>query len=256
MKLLSNVPPSGDSSELWKHFSDTYFSLRMGLALLAFSLPLVLYFYGRFGHGLLLQPSMSAYFWAATEAQCATFPMRTIFVGYLFAVAVGLYTYKGLTPLENTLLNLASVCAVLVALVPENLKAAETICPAVKAWATGAHTDIHVAAAISLFALLAIISWRCAGKSLEFLPPDQSPARFRRLYQAIALAMILFPLPGLGIAFLFDQASSKVFFIEAAGIWVFGTYWAVKSYELSLSQLEKSPGAALRHAESRRASKQ
>jgi hypothetical protein len=125
MKMLSNNPPPTDSRELWRHFSDTYFSLRMGLALLAFAMPFVLYLYGKFIHGLELQPSMSAYFWAAANGQCATFPMRTIFVGFLFAIGVGLYVYKGLTPLENSLLNAAAVCAALVAIYPERLSSAE-----------------------------------------------------------------------------------------------------------------------------------
>ena len=67
MKILSNAPPPSDSTELWKHFSDTYFSLRAGLALLGFAMPFVLYLYGKLGHGLDLQSSMSAYFWAATR---------------------------------------------------------------------------------------------------------------------------------------------------------------------------------------------
>ena len=67
MKMLSNAPPT-DSRELFKHFSDTYFSLRTVLAGLAFAMPFILYFYGKWRHGLDLQPSMSAYFWAAATA--------------------------------------------------------------------------------------------------------------------------------------------------------------------------------------------
>ena len=147
MKILSNNPPPRDSRQLAKHFSDTYFALRSGLALLALAMPFVLYLYGKYGHGLELQPSMSAYFWAAAEGQCATFPMRTIFVGFLFAIGVGLYAYKGLTPLENTLLNAAAICASLVAIYPERLSITEAgsdpwleqlfeSCPAVETWAS------------------------------------------------------------------------------------------------------------------------
>src|SRR4051812_17674180 len=109
MKALSNVPPPKDLKALWKNFADTYFSLRTGLAVLAFAMPIVLYGYGRLRHGLDLQPSMSRYFWAAAMAdQCAAFPMRTVFVGFLVAIGVGLYLYKGLTRLENSLLNVAA----------------------------------------------------------------------------------------------------------------------------------------------------
>ena len=55
MKMLSNALPPRDSRELLKHFSDTYFALRAGLALLAFVMPFVLYLYGKYRHGLDLQ---------------------------------------------------------------------------------------------------------------------------------------------------------------------------------------------------------
>ena len=41
---------------------------------------------------------------------------------------------------------------------------------------------------------------------------------------------------------------SVVFFVEMVGIWTFGAYWALKTWELSLSKLEKDPGAAVRNA--------
>lgn len=262
MKMLSNTPPPRDSRELSRHFSETYFALRSGLVLLALAMPFVLYLYGKFRHGLDLQPSMSAYFWAATKEQCATFPMRTIFVGFLFAIGVGLYVYKGLTPLENTLLNAAAVCASLVAIYPERLTVAEAAgdqrvaqlfesCPAVKEWAMLPSLPIHYMAAVILFVLLAIVAWFCANKSLEYLPVGHDPARFRRTYRGIAIAMILFPVSGLALAFLFGAADDKVFFIEAAGVLTFGVYWAVKSRELALSRLERDPVEAIRYAEQR-----
>ncbi|MFY4728035.1 hypothetical protein [Nitrospira sp. BLG_2] len=262
--MLPNTTLPRDSRELWKHFSDTYFSLRVGLAVLAFAMPFVLYLYGTFGHGLDLQPSMSAYFWAAAKDQCATFPMRTIFVGFLFAIGIGLYVYKGLTPLENSLLNAAAFCAVLVAIFPERLSLDEAAsdqrvaqlfesCPAIKAWATLPSWPIHYIAATILFVLLAIIAWSCANKSLEFLPTGHDPAKFRRTYRGIAIAMILFPIVGFAASLLFGYGASKVFFIEAAGIVTFGVYWTVKSRELALSDLERDPAEALEHAAQRQA---
>lgn len=264
MNMLSNTAPPGDSTELWKHFSDTYFSLRVGLASLGFAMPFVLYLYGKLGHGLDLQASMSAYFWAAGQDQCATFPVRTIFVGFLFAIGVFLFAYKGLTPLENTLLNFAAVCAALVAIFPERLSLGEAAsdprvaqlfenCPAVKAWAALPSWPVHYIAAVLLFVSLAVVVWFCAEKSLDYLPVDHDAAAFRRAYRAIAVAMILFPAPGLAVAFLFGVPADKVFFIEAAGILTFGVYWSVKSYELHLSCLESDPGKALKHAARRRA---
>lgn len=258
MKMLSNVPPPEDSRELSKHFSDTYFALRSGLALLAFAMPIVLYFYGKLRHGLDLQPSMSAYFWAANEGQCAIFPMRTWFVGFLFAIGIGLYAYKGFTPLENVLLNVAAICAALVAIYPEQIKFTEAAddprlallfqnCSAVGEWAKTDQLFVHLIAAITLFVFLASVAWFCAYKSLKYLPDGYDSEKFKWVYRGIAIAMILFPLSGLIVAFLFQTPSSKIFFIEAAGVWTFGLYWAVKSYELSLSRLEKDPVEALKN---------
>jgi hypothetical protein len=53
--------------------------------------------------------------------------------------------------------------------------------------------------------------------------------------------MILFPLPGFAVSYLFGVPESRTFFVEAAGILTFGLYWAVKSRELALSRLEKHP---------------
>lgn len=255
-KMLSNTPPY---RELSQHFSDTYFSLRIGLSLLAFALPIVLYLYGKFRHGLDLQPSMSAYFWAATKDQCATFPMRTIFVGFLWVIGVGLYAYKGLTPLENRLLNAAGICAVLVAICPVPLPETQAAgdsrvtqlfdnCPAIKEWANLPSSPIHYVAAFLLFVFLAIVAKFCANKSLEYLPSDNDVEKFRQTYNVIAIAMILFPILGIAVAFIFGAASEKIFFIEAAGVVTFGVYWAVKTYELSQSRLEGDPIGALENA--------
>jgi hypothetical protein len=60
--------------------------------------------------------------------------------------------------------------------------------------------------------------------------------------------MILFPIAGLAVAYLLGVGTHRVFFIEAAGIFTFGLYWAVKSRELALSKLEKDPAEAVQHA--------
>ncbi|NWF48442.1 hypothetical protein F3K02_24765 [Hydrogenophaga sp. D2P1] len=266
--LMNNQPPPADAQALWRHFSETYFSLRFGLAVLAFAFPAFLYFWGRFVHDLPLQPSMSAYFFAARAsaetgaAQCAEFPMRTFFVGGLCAIAAGLHLYKGLTRRENTLLNTAAICALLVAVYPERITGKDLSgddrvmqlvkdCPAVLDWA-GRQPDlpIHFAAAAALFVLLGIVAWQCACHSLSYLPADHKHREpmFRRAYRVLAALMFLGPATGFVLAALLDRGGSVVFFVEMVGIWTFGAYWALKTWELSLSKLEKDPGAAVRNA--------
>ncbi len=82
--MLSNTPPPSPD-ELRQHFSATYFPLRLALAALAFVFPVFLYLWAKLVHGLPLQPSMSAYFFAADATQCADFPMRTFFAAGLRA---------------------------------------------------------------------------------------------------------------------------------------------------------------------------
>lgn len=265
--LMNNEPPSPAAHDLWRHFSETYFSLRLGLAVLAFAFPAFLYFWGRFVHDLPLQPSMSAYFFAARASaeagamQCAEFPMRTFFVGGLFAIATGLHLYKGLTRRENTLLNGAAICALIVAVVPERINGKElagderimqlvTDCPAVLDWASRQpDLPIHFAAAAVLFVLLGIVAWECACHSLSYLPAHQKHREpmFRRAYRVLAVLMFLCPVTGFALAALLARGSSVVFFVEMAGIWTFGAYWALKTWELSLSRLERDPGAAVRN---------
>ena len=204
MNMLSNTAPPGDSTELWKHFSDTYFSLRVGLASLGFAMPFVLYLYGKLGHGLDLQASMSAYFWAAGQDQCASFPVRTIFVGYVLpAIGVFLFALQRLRarehPAELRRRLRSARCDF-----PERLSLGEAAsdlrvaqlfenCPAVKAWASLPSWPVHYIAAVLLFVSLAVVVWFCAEKSLDYLPVDHDAAAFRRAYRAIAVAMILFP---------------------------------------------------------------
>jgi hypothetical protein len=263
MKISNQLPGQPSTVALLKHFSDTYFSLRVGLALLSFAFPLVLYGYGKWRYGIGLQPSMSAYFFAATAEHCATFPMRTLFVGFLCAIAVGLYAYKGFTALENLLLNGAGFCAVLVAAFPERLTVPEgasnpvlqqlfSDCPAVRRFAeTPPSWPIHYIAAVVLFVLLAAVVWFCADKTLAYLTPGKGDAaRFRRRYKTLAVLMLAFPLTGLVLALLLNHASTWVFFVEAAGVWTFSAYWAVKSRELALSQIEHPAAMATQSAAS------
>ena len=91
--------PEADAAQLQRHMSGTYFSLRVGMGVLAAALPPLLWLGGRLGDGEPLRCSMSAYYYSAT--------MRDTFVGTLVAVGVFLYLYKGFSRQENWALNLA-----------------------------------------------------------------------------------------------------------------------------------------------------
>jgi hypothetical protein len=265
--LLNNEPPPANPHELWLHFSDTYFWLRIGLAILGFALPLWLVFWGLWVHGLPVQPSLSAYFFAAISTpdkgvvQCAAFPMRTYFVGGLAAIAAGLFLYKGITNRENTLLNFAAFAALLVAIVPERIDPQELIddpriirlvqdCPAIKVWVDQQSSwPIHWIAVAVLFAFLGLVAWQCACESLKYLPADRKDdaPRFRKIYCVIAICMWSLPVIGFLCVKFWPKVTHFVIVFEWLGIWIFSLYWADKTYELSLSKLEKNPAVAVQN---------
>lgn len=228
--------------DLREHMFGTYFSLRLGLAVIAFLFPILLYAVGKWRYGLDLAPSMSAYFFAADSSMCTTFPMRTIFVGLLCAISFGLYLYKGFEPLENRLLNAAAVAGVVVAVVPEALDKSQLgACPGLSDVMAAQQGQFpwHYTAAVLMFFCLAVVAWKCACKTLDLLPAahQAKKAKFRKTYRLIAIGMVAFPIVGIVVNYFF-QANSRVFFIEMAGIWTFAAYWFVKSREMFLSKAE------------------
>ena len=206
--------------DLQKHISSTYFGLRLGIVLFSFALPLVLYF-GGLRRGFELAPSISDYyFWGGGL-------MRDWFVANVFAVAGFLYLYKGYSRLENVLLNVGAVLLAVVALVPCSCND------------PGRNGSLHGAAAVGFFLLMAFVVIKCANDTLPLLDkqPEQRDA-FTRRYRLIAVFLIASPAAAVVISIWLRQFASYTFFVESFAIYVFATYWAVKSRELSLTQAE------------------
>lgn len=237
------VKSNGDPNPIREHVFETYVSLRRGMWILAAAFPLGLYLIGKTVYGLDLQPSMSAYFFAADQSMCATFQMRTIFVGMLCAISAALYLYKGFEKLENRLLNAAAVFGAVVVVVPENLDEHQTkVCEGLRALAAAqdGRFPLHYAAAVMMFACLTVVAWRCACKTLALLPQEHKHLEvwFRTTYKSIAVAMLGLPLlTGVVLKYGLD-VKCAAFFAEAAGIWTFAAYWFVKSREMELSKAE------------------
>jgi hypothetical protein len=219
-----------DPNRLQQHVFGTYVTLRYGLAVLTLLFPLAVYLAGYFS-GVELQQSLSAYYWA--DRIDPNTP-RAFFVGLLFAVAVGMYLYKGFTHAENIALNIAAVFAVLVALVPMRDAG----------WNPG---KWHGTFAISMFVCLTYVVWFRAGDTLSLLPADvargsalrrYSRAWYQWRYRVIGSVMLLSPVSA---AIVNTALGGRwyVFFIESAGIWAFGWYWFAKSSELRRSLATK-----------------
>ena len=225
--------------ELQAHILASYKSLRFGVGGLAVLMPLVVWLVG-LAHGVAWQDSISDYYFALARevpapggpplpAAAYDFPVRGWFVGGVVAIAFCLFLYRGVSALENGLLNLTSLFAVGVALIPMRHDV----------FNPGTGLSPHYVAAILMFLSMAAVSWFCARDTLDLLPPDERP-RYDRLYRGFGIVMAVFPFLGWGLtAFLFGNTTHAVFVIEAFGIVIFGTYWLVKTREMLRSSADR-----------------
>ena len=215
MHLLQRNP------ERTTFLESSFIAQRRGMAILAAVFPLVFLLSGLLGR-TELQTSLSAYYWTLD-------PERNFFVGALCAIGVFLLLYKGYTPLEDRVLDLAGLCAVGVAFVPT-----------AKGSACGAASGLsaHGAFAVVFFLCLAFICVFMSEQSLKSMPDPDRAARFRRAYRICAGAMIV--LIGLAVASRFLSGGAMealcrrgaTFFLEALAIWTFAAFWYIKTREL------------------------
>jgi hypothetical protein len=216
------------SSQLQEHMLWTYYGLRVGLAAIGISLPLLLIVAGSVLHGASLQPSISDYYNTVPKLKWLT--TRDIFVGGLLAASACLYLYKGYSNKENIALNCAGVFAVFVALFPT----------AAKGQPTGSVSKLHAASAVLFFLSIAYVSLFRSRDTLRLVSPA-SAKRYGRLYTVTGGAMIVSPLVAVALSYRPEpaQESSLIFWIETLGVWSFAAYWIVKTSEMRQSLAER-----------------
>ncbi len=204
-----NIFKSGEPIDLSEHMLATYQTLRVALFIIALSFPWVLWIVGGYmsSGSWELQPSMSDYYHVSAT--------RNWFVGVLFAISVMLVAYKGYRPAENVALNLAGVCAVLVALFPNRQ----------------AGPPLHAIFAVCFFLCIAYVCIFCASATLP-LVKEERRAYYRRLYKLLGWAMVISPAVALIMTLIFNVHSSYIFFAEACGVYAFAAYWLVKTLEI------------------------
>ena len=206
--------------ELQRHVTDTYLTLRRGIVVIAFLLPLVLWFGGMLFLDLPLKDSMSAYYHSG---------MRNVFVGVLYATGAFLYLYKGFSDQENYALNCAGILAVCVAMFPTGRPGAEP-----------QTFSVHGASAVLFFAAIAYV---CLFRARDTLTPTLMPNRDRAGkyaagYKWIGGAMITAPASAWLLTVFLGFDGAFIFFIELVGVWVFAAYWLVKSMEIAETSAE------------------
>ena len=215
-----------DKSKLLTQVFATYFWLRFGFVFIGVGFPLLLWGWGKV-HGVPLQDSMSAYYWAP-PVQGEGEPVRALFVGGLFVIGSFLFIYKGYTFWEDIVLTLGAGLVIVVALVPMGWNCGAD-CPS---WSW------HYVSAIGAFACLGYVVLFQARKTLDELGNQQLRKRFNFLYWVTSAFFFFFPFVVLGWHLL-AQNSTVTFWLEASLIFAFALFWLCKSLEMWISQAER-----------------
>jgi hypothetical protein len=221
--------------QLRNHIYKTYWWLRGGLCGLALAFPFLLLGVGWL-YDVNLQDSMSEYYFAFDphESPLRVFPVRVVFVGILFALGFSLMLYRGLSKTENWLLNIAGFFALVAALYPMQTPPWCTNCGINK------FSYVHEVAGYVVFACLGIVALFCTKATLRKLPVDKRQwyRWFRVGYSVLGGLMIVGPAIAIGMARFLGIYDKRLFVVESILLGLFGLYWALRSFELWISQVE------------------
>jgi hypothetical protein len=217
----------------------TYFFLRFGMAAVAFAFPLLLWLGGKTLMGIPIQTSMSAYYHT---------DMRDVFVGVLCAVGFSLLYYKGFSRSEDWALNAGGIFALGIAVFPINptpLFACNSPCDA-RCLAFSDTLDrtfrpliasgLHGPCAFAFFFAIAYVCAFCSTSTVNLIPNPAIRRAYITAYRVFGVAMVAVPL-GVAAITRLDPASTpctdlKVFGMEFSGIWVFASFWLLKTIEV------------------------
>jgi hypothetical protein len=216
------------TKDLSTHISATYATLRLVLVVIGFVLPPLLWIGGYVFAKEPLAGSLSAYYYAGDGV------MRNWFVGSLFVVGGLLFAYKGYTQLEDYALNFAAGFALLVALFPMTgpVRAGDG--------QTGDNPfSIHGICAAAFFVCIAYVCIFQASATVTLIADEARRKRYRRKYRTLGILMLLSPVIAFILTLLPWLRNSLIFFVEAAGVYVFASYWGVKSWEIRETQADQ-----------------
>jgi hypothetical protein len=201
--------------------SASYFYLRRGLAALAILFPFVLW--ARAG----IHPSLSAYY-HCSRGGCSDGggASRDVLVGVLLATGAFLFFYKGYKRREDWALNIAGIAAAGVAFFPSDFARVE---------GRSLVGKIHFGSGLLFFLAIAFVCLFCSGDTLKVLRDEAAARRYRRYYAALGAAMIAVPIGVFALHYLQDRPGENytVLGVELAGLFVFATFWIVKSREIA-----------------------
>lgn len=199
---------------------ETYFVLRMVIAVGAIGLPASLAVWASVDSRVEFIDSISAFYFT---------PARGLFVGTLVAIGVALVAYRGYTRGENRLLNAAGTLAIVVALFPTQDPAMPGL---------NAVSVIHAVAAAAFFVLAALSIFFYGQETIADIADADLQRSYRLGYRILVVLVLLFPALALLIAWLMDSTMA-LFLVETAALYAFATFWIVKTYELARSHTQR-----------------
>lgn len=206
----------------------SYMIMRNGIGALGLALPVVLIVGGGFDS---VQASLSAYyhFSPTRQAEYGAGTMRDAFVGMLFAIGAFLFFYRGHSFQEDMALNIAGICAVLIALLPMDW-------PVRVATPVSLTACIHSASAILFFVVIAYVCIFRARDTLLIVKSHRRRRAFKRLYLILGILMLATPASVLALKVVApDRSSRSTLWIEVVGVVVFASFWLIKSFEIRSS---------------------
>lgn len=220
----------------------TYFSLRLGLGVIALMLPWALWLGAWLRDGEPLRCSISAYYYSS---------MRDVLVGALVAIGTFLFLYRGFNPKEDRALKAGGVFAIGIAMVPTGNHCGGVATP-ISAGAISAHGVL----AVLFFACIAYVCVFRAPDTLVLVRDKAVARRFWVVYRAFGGALVVAPLAAALLAQARRRAGGGdghvVFFIEASAVLVFALFWLTKSRELELTDSVLLAGELTLHGGTRR----
>lgn len=203
--------------QLHGQMTRTYFSLRLGLGIIALLLPGVLWLGDALAERAPLRCSISAYYYS---------PMRDVFVGALVAIGTFLFLYKGFNAKENRALKAAGAFAIGIAMVPTD-GLCRAVFPAISA---------HGVFAVLFFVSVAYVCVFRAPDTLVLVRDARIARRFRIAYRLFGAALLLTPLAAALLVYAsHGRRGHIVFFVESFAVVVFALFWLTKSHEFEIT---------------------
>ena len=246
VKLVTVVnPPVKVDPDIKSHMYRTYVSLRRLIAAVTFVLLAILLAYKAYGDDPVPRTSVSAYYHHDNKGV----RMSDVFVAALATIGFLLIAYQGYTDYERWVLNVAGGALLSVVAFPMDWPIDDKTF-----WPTTFIGWLHVFAAVTFFLSIAYV---CLFRARDTLGETQKgnpigKTVYTGLYWGIGVLLILTPL--LALLFGHFRASSgtpsgdsslksmTAYWVEVSGVFVFLSYWVVKSIELEWAGQETEQG--------------